>query len=71
MVDLTSAVACFMASEEVEGGGPGRSFTISAGDIIHAFTWPKNGSIGGRGGVSWLFQGISPRAVAASASACH
>ena len=44
---------------------------MSAGVIIQARTLPKNGSIGGRAGMSMLFHGISPRAVAASASACH
>ena len=44
---------------------------MSSGVIIQAFTLPKSGSIGGRGGISRLFHGISPRAVAASASACR
>ena len=58
--DFTSAVSCFICADDVEGGGPGRSATISAGVMAQARTWPKNGSIGGRAGVSWLSQGISP-----------
>ena len=67
----TSATSCAICEDEVEGGGPGRSRATSVGVIIQASTLPKFGSIGGRGGVSRLFQGISPRAAAASASACH
>jgi len=70
-VFLTSAVSCAMRGDDVDGGGPGRSRTISSGVIIQAFTLPKTGSMGGRGGNSWLFHGISPRAVAVSAIACH
>jgi hypothetical protein len=44
---------------------------MSAGVIIHARTLPKSGSIGGRAGMSMLFQGISPRADVASASDCE
>jgi len=44
---------------------------MSVGVIIHARTWPNSGSIGGRGGVSMLCHGISPRARALSAIACQ
>src|SRR5450631_844468 len=68
---LTSAVSCAICVDDVEGGGPGRSATTSAGVIIQDFTFPKNGSMGGRGGFSRLFQAVCPRATAASANACH
>ena len=58
-----------ICADEVDGGGPGRSRTMSSGVIIQVRTLPKSGSIGGRGGVSMLLQGISPRASAPSASA--
>jgi hypothetical protein len=43
---------------------------MSVGVIIQALTWLKRGSIGGRGGDSRLFHGVSPRADVAAASAC-
>ena len=49
-VSFTSASCCRICADEVDGGGPGRSFATSLGVIIQAFTWPKFGSIGGRGG---------------------
>ena len=38
--------------------------------IIHVRTLPNCGSIGGRGGDSRLFHGVSPRAATAFESAC-
>src|SRR5258705_6291552 len=70
-VRLTSAVSSFICCDAVDGGGGGRWATISAGVMFHARTWPNNGSIGGRAGMSWLTQATSPRAVAESASAFH
>src|SRR4249920_1629411 len=67
---FTSASSCAIFPDDVEGGAGGRSFTMSVGVIIQAFTWPNRGSIGGRGGDSMLFHGVSPRAAAAFASAC-
>ena len=43
---------------------------MSVGVIIQARTWPKAGSMGGRGGDSRLCHGISPRAVVALERAC-
>ena len=67
----TSATSRAIKADEVDGGGPGRSLTMSAGVIIQVRTLPKTGSIGGRAGTSMLFHGISPRAAAAFANACH
>ena len=50
-------------AEEVEGGGPGLSATMSAGVIIQPLTCPKAGSMGARGGVSRLCHAISPRSL--------
>ena len=60
-----------MSADEVDGASPGRSLTMSSGVIIQALTFPKSGSIGGRGGISRLFHAISPRATVLSASAFH
>src|SRR5882762_7749663 len=57
--------------DPVDGGPGGRSLTTSVGVMSHGCTWPKFGSIGGRGGDAWLTQGISPRATALSANAFH
>ncbi len=68
---MTSASSCRICSEFVDGGAGGRSLAKSVDVIIHACTWPKLGSIGGRAGDSRLFHATSPRASAALASACH
>src|SRR3989454_430797 len=70
-VCLTSDNSCRIWADEVDGGAGGRSVVTSADVMSHACSRPKFGSIGGRGGDSWLIQGISPRATALSASACH
>src|SRR4029077_11664489 len=68
---LTSATSFAINPDEVDGGGAGRSLTMSSGVIIQAFTFPNSGSIGGGGGFSSLSQAISPRADAAAAIACQ
>src|SRR5437762_5111416 len=70
-VERTSATSWAIWAEDVEGGAGGRSATMSPGVISHGCTSPKFGSIGGRAGISRLFQGISPWATALSANACH
>ena len=67
----TSVVSVAIWEDEVDGGGPGRAATKSVGESIQPLTWPKTGSMGGRAGVSWLTQGISPRAIAELARACQ
>src|SRR5437899_3802330 len=63
-VCLTSDNSCRIWADEVDGGAGGRSVVTSADVMSHACSRPKFGSIGGRGGDSWLIQGISPRATA-------
>jgi hypothetical protein len=70
-VFFTSASSVAISADPVDGGGAGRSAISCAGVSIHVRTCPKLGSIGGRAGDSWLIQGVSPRAIAASARDFH
>ena len=67
----TSASSWAISGDDVEGGGAGRSATICSGVSIHARTLPKNGSIGGRAGLSMLCHGMSPRTAARAGSVAH
>src|SRR5579862_591734 len=51
-----------MSLPEVEGGGPGLNDTTVAESNKKGFTFPNNGSIGGRAGTSRLFHGVCPAA---------